>query len=274
MVGVTDGQQPERRGQDLQLDIPNPARVYDYLIGGKLNYAMDREFADKVIAQLPRAREMAMMNRGWLRRAVRFGVSQGIRQFLDIGSGMPTEGHVHEVAQELAPESRVVYVDNEAIAVAHSEIVLDGNDLAEMVNADGERPEEVIDHPVTQELLDFGKPVMVFLAAFVHFIPDSRDPAGLIAQYRDALAPGSYLALSSDTSDLADDEMTRAVALYENTTRPLFLRSGDELRALMDGFEIVEPGVVFTPEWRPDNPEDVGSDPERASILAVVGRKL
>jgi hypothetical protein len=268
---MTD-KQPQS-GQDLRLDTPNPARVYDYLIGGKLNYAMDRAFADKVLDELPNAREMAMLNRWWLGRAVRFGVSQGIRQFLDIGSGMPTEGHVHEVAQALAPESRVVYVDNEPIAVAHSEIVLEGNDLVEMINADGERPEEVFDHPVTQDLLDFTQPVMVILAAFVHFIPDSRNPQGLIAQYRDALAPGSYIALSSDSSDLASDEIFRTVALYENTTRPLFLRGSKELAALLDGFEIVEPGVVFTPEWRPDNPEDVGENPQRAGIQAVVARK-
>jgi hypothetical protein len=259
--------------QDLRLDKPNPARVYDYLIGGKLNYAMDRLFAEKVLAELPNAREICLLNRYWLRRVVRFGVEQGIRQFLDIGSGMPTEGHVHEVAQAAAPESRVVYVDNEPIAVAHSEIVLAGNDRAVMVNADGGQPEDVVDHPATRDLLDFREPVMVILAAFVHFIPGEGDPAGLIARYRDALAPGSYLALSSDTGDRQGEEMFRAVELYRDTTNPLHLRSADELAALMSGFDLVEPGVVFTPEWRPDDPADVGPAPERAGILAVVGRK-
>lgn len=259
--------------QDLELDKPNAARVYDYFIGGKLNYALDRHFAERVLVELPTVRDICLLNRYWLRRVVRFGIEQGIRQFLDIGSGMPTEGHVHEIAQSAAPESRVIYVDNEPVAVAHSQIVLDGNNRAAMVNADGEEPEAVIGHPVTQRMLNFDEPVMVILAAFVHFIPDERDPAALIARYRHLLAPGSYLAVSSDTGDLQDEEMFRAVALYQDTTNPLYLRSREELAALMDGFDLVEPGVVFTPEWRPDDPADVGQHPERAGILAVVGRK-
>jgi hypothetical protein len=178
-----------KRGIDLER--PNAARVYDYMIGGKLNYAVDRVFANQILGVLPNARHMALVNRAWLRRAVRFGAEQGIRQFLDIGSGMPTVGHVHEVVQAIDPSARVVYVDNEPIAVAHSEIVLDGNDNATMVQADAEYPDEVLEHPTTEAMLDFGEPVMVIMAAFVHFIPDSRDPAGLIARYRDVLAPAA-----------------------------------------------------------------------------------
>ncbi|WP_158886939.1 SAM-dependent methyltransferase [Amycolatopsis anabasis] len=264
---------PPAEGRDLELDKPNPARVYDYLLGGKLNYAMDRAFGDKVIEELPDARELCLANRLWLRRAVRFAVEQGVRQFLDIGSGMPTEGHVHEVAQALAPESRVVYVDNEPIAVAHSQIVLEGNDRAEMVMADGETPESILEHPTTRRLLDFDQPVLVLLAAMIHFIPDERDPAGMIARYRDAMAPGSFLALSTDTGEQQGPDLFRTVELYKNTSNPLYLRGRAEIRELMAGFDIVEPGVVFTPEWRPAHPDDVGDRPERAVMLAAVGRK-
>ncbi|HET6708570.1 SAM-dependent methyltransferase [Amycolatopsis sp.] len=261
----------EHAKRGIDLDRPNAARVYDYMIGGKLNYAVDRMFADQILGVLPNARHMALINRAWLRRAARFGAEQGIRQFLDIGSGMPTVGHVHEVVQSIDPASRVVYVDNEPIAVAHSEIVLEDNDNAAMVQADAEYPDEVLEHPTTTELLDFGKPVMVIMAAFVHFIPDSRDPAGLIARYSEVLAPGSLLALSSGTWDGQGEETRRTVALYEKSGTPLTLRSADELRALVNGFEILPPGIVFTPEWRPDDPLE--DPPEQSGGLALVARK-
>ncbi|MFJ9780618.1 SAM-dependent methyltransferase [Amycolatopsis sp. NPDC101161] len=258
-----------KRGIDLER--PNAARVYDYMIGGKLNYAVDRMFADRVLSVLPNAQHMALTNRAWLRRAARFAAEQGVRQFLDIGSGMPTVGHVHEVVQAIDATAHVVYVDNEPIAVAHSEIVLEGNDNAAMVQADAEYPDEVLEHPTTEALLDFSQPVMVIMAAFVHFIPDSRDPAGLIAAYRDVLAPGSYLALSSGTWEGQGEESQRSVALYEKSGTPLTLRSPDELRALVKGFEILPPGVVFTPEWRPDAPLE--DPPEQSGGLALVARK-
>ncbi|MEU0532827.1 SAM-dependent methyltransferase [Amycolatopsis tolypomycina] len=263
----------DRAPRGIDVDKPNAARVYDFLIGGKLNYAIDREFAERILQVRPEARELALLNRRWLRRAVRFGASQGIRQFLDIGSGMPTVGHVHEVVQAIDPDSRVVYVDNEPIAVAHSEIVLEGNDNAAMVQADAELPDDVLEHPTTQRLLDFTEPVMLIMAAFIHFVPDSRNPAGLIAAYRDALAPGSYLALSSGTFEGQGEEVRRAAELYQKSVTDVFARSREELRALVAGFEVLPPGIVFTPEWRPDDPADVGERPELASQLALVARK-
>ncbi|WP_086843955.1 SAM-dependent methyltransferase [Amycolatopsis kentuckyensis] len=263
----------EHAPRGIDVDKPNAARVYDYLIGGKLNYAIDREFAERVLRVRPESRELAVLNRRWLRRAVRFGAEQGIRQFLDIGSGMPTVGHVHEVVQSIDPESRVVYVDNEPIAIAHSEIVLQDNANAEMVQADAEVPADVLEHPTTGRLLDFTEPVMVVMAAFIHFVPDSRNPAGLIAAYRDALAPGSYLALSSGTFEGQGEQVLRAAELYRKSGTDVVPRSKDELRALVDGFEILPPGIVFTPEWRPDDPAEVGEHPEHASQLALVARK-
>jgi hypothetical protein len=258
-----------KRGIDLER--PNAARVYDYMIGGKLNYAVDRMFADQVLSVLPNARHMAVVNRAWLRRAARFGAEQGIRQFLDIGSGMPTVGHVHEVVQKIDPASQVVYVDNEPIAVAHSEIVLEDNDNAAMVQADAEYVDDVLEHPTTEAMLDFDQPVMIIMAAFVHFIPDSRDPAGLITQYFDAFPAGSYLALSSGTWEGQGEESQRSVALYEKSGTPLTLRSPDEMRALVKGFEILPPGVVFTPEWRPDEPLE--DPPALSGGLSLVARK-
>ncbi|GAB3133239.1 SAM-dependent methyltransferase [Amycolatopsis stemonae] len=263
----------EHAARGIDFDKPNAARVYDYLIGGKLNYAIDRMFAEKILEVRPEAKDLALLNRRWLRRAVRFGAEQGIRQFLDIGSGMPTVGHVHEVVQAIDPAARVVYVDNEPVAVAHSEIVLKDIDNVEMVQADAELPDEVLEHPTTERLIDFGRPVMVVMAAFIHFIPDERDPAGLIAAYRDVLAPGSYLALSSGTFEGQGEEVRQAAALYQKSGTEVVARSKDELRALLDGFELVPPGIVFTPEWRPDDPAEVGAHPELASQLALVARK-
>jgi len=263
----------EHAKRGIDFDKPNAARVYDYLIGGKLNYAIDRMFAENLLKVRPDAKDLALLNRRWLRRAVRFGAEQGVRQFLDIGSGMPTVGHVHEIVQAIAPDSRVVYVDNEPVAVAHSEIVLQDNDNAVMVHADAEYPADILDHETTLGLLDFDQPVMLIMAAFIHFIPDERDPAGLIAAYRDALVPGSYLALSSGTFEGQEEVVRRAAALYQKSGTDVFARSREELSVLVDGFELVEPGIVFTPEWRPDDPADVGPHPELASQLALVGRK-
>jgi hypothetical protein len=262
--------------QDLQLDKPNPARVYDYLIGGKLNYAIDREFAHRILKVVPFSAQICLLNRHWLRRVVKFGVEQGIRQFVDVGSGMPTEGHVHEVAQGIEPKSRVVYVDNEPIAVAHSEIVLEGNDRATMINADGTRAEEVMAHPETQAMLDLDLPVMVIMAAFLHFSsPEGeRDEAvELIARYADYVPSGSYFAISLATSELSDPRYLESTAMYKNTSRPLYLRTRAQVRALTDPYELVEPGVVFTPEWRPDRAADVLPEPSKAFLLTAVARK-
>ncbi|MFJ7212586.1 SAM-dependent methyltransferase [Amycolatopsis sp. NPDC098790] len=260
-----------RRGIDL--DKPNPARVYDYILGGQLNYAVDRMFADQVLTAQPNARERARLNRQWLRRAIRFGLDNGIRQFLDIGSGMPTVGHVHEIAHAVDPTARVVYVDNEPVAVAHSEIVLEDNENAVMVHADAEFPDDVLEHETTEMMLDLDQPVMVVMALFVHFIPDERDPARLIAAYRDALAPGSYLAMSSATPEQQSDGTARAVAMYQKSANPVTPRTADELRALVDGFEILDPGIVFIPQWRPDDPADVPENPAECGGLALVARK-
>lgn len=259
--------------QPVQADLsrPSAARVYDYFLGGSSNFAIDREFAHKALEIFPGAREYARLNRLFLQRVVRFYVQQGIRQFLDIGSGIPTVGAVHEVAQALAPESRIVYVDNEAVAIAHSQLVLQDNPNATIVQGDLREPEQLLNTPELTELLDPDEPIGVLMLAMLHFIPEDQELADLLHRYRRLLAADSYLAISHGTND-GRSEISALADLYKDTTNPAILRSREQLRALLDEFEILEPGIVFTPEWRPDAPEDIGDDPDRSVCYAAVGR--
>ncbi|MDR7301125.1 SAM-dependent methyltransferase [Haloactinomyces albus] len=263
---------PDRQPEQVDLSKPSAARVYDYFLGGSSNFAIDREFAREALQIFPGAREYARLNRMFLQRAVRFMADNGIRQFLDIGSGIPTVGAVHEVAQAAAPESRVAYVDNEAVAIAHSEIMLEGNDNAIIVQGDMRAPEELLRDPDLTALLDTSEPIGVLMLAMLHFIPEQDDPAGLVERYRQLLAPGSYLAISHGTDDDLP-EITALGDLYKNSTNPATLRTKQQVTALLQGFELVDPGIVFTPEWRPESPEEVGDDPQRSVAYAGVGYK-
>jgi hypothetical protein len=241
---------------DVDLSSPNVARIYDYYLGGAHNFAIDREFAKKAIAIMPDVRPLCALNRLFLRKAVRYLVQQGVRQFIDIGSGIPTVGSTHETAQELAPDARVVYVDNEAVAVAHSELILQGNDQAAVLRADALDPASILDSSVTRRLIDFDQPVGIIMLALLHFVPDERDPIGLLRTYRDAVVPGSYLAMSGVTSDIYPDEMERFADLYRNGSTPLITRSKVEWTGLFTGWELVEPGVSALGAWHRD-PETV-----------------
>ncbi len=252
---------------------PNIARVYDYLLGGAHNFAIDRELAEKGLALLPNLRDAARFNRAFLGRAVRFCLDRGVRQFLDLGSGVPTVGNVHEVAQRIVPEARVVYVDNEPVAVAHSEMMLAGNDRAGVVGADVRDPDEVLGHSVTRELLDFDKPVGVLMVALLHSIVDADDPAGLVARFRDAVPAGSWLVLSHGTADRGSDRLRQYRELYQDSPTPVVHRTHAEVEALFAGWELVEPGVVFTPEWRPEADDEPIPDPERGFCYAGVAVK-
>jgi hypothetical protein len=240
---------------DVDLSSPNVARIYDYYLGGAHNFAIDREFAKKAIGVMPDVQALSWLNRLFLRRAVRYCVAQGVRQFLDIGSGIPTVGHTHEIAQAGAPDARVVYVDNEAVAVAHSEMILQGNPNATVVRGDAREPEEILTAAPTRKLLDFDQPIAVLMLALVHFIPDDQDPAGLIGRYRDAVAPGSHLIVSSVTTDHHPTEMEQFADLYRNGSTPLIPRSAAEFGALLTGWELVEPGVSPLAKWHPSDEE-------------------
>jgi hypothetical protein len=245
----------------INTSVPNPARIYDYLLGGKDNYSTDREVAEQVVAIAPVARDVVQDNRAFLRRAVRFLTREaGVRQFVDLGSGLPTQGNVHEIAQAIAPDARVVYVDNDAMVVTHSRALLAGdNTLA--VQADLREPDVILGHPDVRELIDFDQPIALLLVAILHFIPDDQDPLGIVARFRDGLPTGSYLAISHGTRDLpvrpdmSADEMAemgaRVEQLYQLTTASLVTRTRAQVERFFDGFDLLDPGLVEIQLWRP-----------------------
>ncbi len=260
------------RGVDVT--VPNAARVYDYWLDGAHNLAVDREMANKIEKIMPAVRDAARVQRSFLRRAVLFMVDSGIRQFLDIGSGIPTVGNVHEIAQRADPECRIVYVDKEPVAVAHSEQLLEGNDRTAVIQANLRDVEDILDHPETKRLLDLDQPIGLLMLSLLHFVPDSWDPVGILARYRDRIAPGSYLALSNVTADDDPAGLTEATRHYKNIPEPLYLRSRDEVLRLFAGFELVEPGLVGSALWRPSGPGDISVNAKMNTLLhGGVGRK-
>jgi S-adenosyl methyltransferase len=263
---------PSWAPESIDVNRPSAARVYDYILGGAHNFAVDRELGDQLIRTSPDVAETMRANRVFLRRAVRFLAGAGIRQYLDIGSGVPTVGNVHEVAQQVAPESTVVYVDMDPVAVAHSEAILEGNDRAGVICADMREPGHIAEQAAALGLIDFTRPVALLLAGVVHFIADRDGPAELVARLRDPLAAGSYLLVSHTTFDGQPPEVVEAQQLAARTATPLFPRPHSEVMGYFDGTTLVEPGLVFIPLWRPD-PGEVVTDPERISAYAGVGRK-
>jgi hypothetical protein len=218
---------------------------------------------------------MLRLNRSFLRRAVRYMVSRGIRQFLDIGSGIPTVGNVHEVAQEADPVCRVVYVDKERVAVTHSNLLLRDNDRALAIQADVRDPEDILGRPEVGRLLDLDKPVGLLTLLLWHFVPDSADPWGLAARYRDAIAPGSYFALTHGGADHDRERVARATdELHQRGADEIHVRSHTEVVRMFDGFEVLEPGVVGCAAWRPEGSGDFSDDPMANVLIHTgVGRK-
>jgi SAM-dependent methyltransferase len=266
-------QRPSWAPSEVDLERPSAARVYDYYLGGLHNFAADRQMAARAVADWPELPRIMQANRAFLRRAVRFLAAQGIDQFLDIGSGIPTVGNVHEVAQAADPGARVVYVDTDPVAVAHSRALLADNPRTGVVEADFVDVDAVLDDPVTRGLLDLDRPGAVLVVALLHFVGDERDPAGALGRYRDAMAPGSYLVVSHASADGAPQRAPDHQALYRRTATPMTMRSHEQVTALLDGFSLVDPGVVFLPLWRPDDPDGVVENPERFTGYAAVGRR-
>ncbi|HWC83777.1 MAG TPA: SAM-dependent methyltransferase [Pseudonocardiaceae bacterium] len=265
------------------LDRPSAARVYDYLLGGTRNYAIDREFAEKVQSVLPIIGPAARTCRQFLGRAVRHCVASGITQFVDLGSGLPTEGNVHEVADAAAEGgiTRVVYVDNEPVALAHSQVLLADTADPERHRAIGGDLLEARDVWRTVQdtgVIDPDRPVGLVINAVLHFIEDDREPAAALNFYRSRLAPGSMLVLSHVTTENPSDEAERRAmedteALYEGTTHPGLSRNAEELARFFGDWEIVEPGIVYAPAWHPDKHTLSKDRPARTRVLAGVGRK-
>jgi SAM-dependent methyltransferase len=259
----------------VDVTVPDASRVYDYALGGVHNFTVDREFWHRAETAVPGARAVARANRAFLGRAVRELAVGGVTQFLDIGSGIPTLGNVHEVAQEVDPSARVMYVDRDPIAVQQSKSLLVGNRLARVIEGDLRQPATILNDPEVLDLLDFSRPVAVMLVAVLHFIPDSDDPAGILSRIADVLVSGSYVVVSHfgpETTAEGRARQKQVQKLYESTPTPVVIRDRVELAALFDDrFAIVEPGLVAATDWRPEAGED--KDPPQPTALVAVARR-
>jgi SAM-dependent methyltransferase len=254
------------------MDEPSVARVYDAYLGGGANNRADRAFAKHVETIIPNAHELAVANRRFLARGVEYAVRQGVDQVIDIGAGVPSVWLTHHVAHALNPACRVVYVDHEAVAYEALRLATDEDDRLGAVRADVREVEAVLADPVVERLLDLSRPVVLVMGLLLHFIPDSHDPAGLLRQYRQAVAPHSYVVLSHDTADGREAAMHQLVALYAEMGRPVMLRSHAEMVTLLDGFELVEPGIVHMPLWHSAEDDPVIEPPESACVYAAVAK--
>jgi SAM-dependent methyltransferase len=252
----------------------NIARVYDWWLGGDHNFLADRDVARSIIAVEPNTRATMRANRAFLGRAVRYLANEaGIRQFLDIGSGIPTENNVHQVAQKAAPGARVVYADNDDVAVAHSRLILNDNPDAAVLQADLRDPAAILAAPETQLLIDFTQPVALLLVAVLHFIADTDQPGTILATLRDALAPGSYLVISHGCRDAKPDTASNVETVYNSrVAAQVTARTSDQVARFFDGFTLIDPGLAWVSAWRPDSPADVPDDPSKYWMLAGVGR--
>ena len=267
----TDPELPE----DINTNVAHPARVYDYWLGGKDNFPADRALAEMMIQAIPNMRGLAAANRAFLGRAVRYLAAEaGIRQFLDIGTGIPTSPNVHEVAQAVAPGTRVVYVDNDPIVLAHARALLTSQDAGEtaFIMADLRQPKSILDHPTLAATLDLSQPVAVMLVAVLMYFRDSDDPNPfeMVATVMEPMPSGSYLAVTHPTPDFNPEETARAVAAAEAAGITLVPRGQAEIARFFSGLDLVDPGVAPVLSWRPDEPP---ADPRSAYYWAGIARK-
>jgi hypothetical protein len=265
---------------DIDVTKPNVARVYDYFVGGKDNFAADREFARRAMELAPKAPLSAQNNRAFLRRAVRYLVGEmGITQLIDIGSGLPTAGNVSEVAHAINPDVHVVYVDNDPVVYTHSKALLSDPVNADIVYADIRDPADILADPTVARLIDFGRPVGLLLLAVLHHVQDHEDPDGIAARLRDAMPPGSYLAISSLRLPGRDLPELRATTIEGEQLLADGLGSGrwredDEIRAWFGDWDLLPPGLVSLAEWRPDTQAVIEHDENYHSFFGGVARKL
>jgi S-adenosyl methyltransferase len=267
-------QDPPPSGIDISR--PNVARIYDYLLGGKDNFAVDREAAKRLLDVTPDMAGIVRDNRSFIGRVVRHLADEGgIRQFLDLGGGLPTQTNVHEMAQQVAPDARVVYVDVDPVVWSHGQALLAHGDQVAMVRADLREPATVLRHPDVLALLDLTQPVAVICASVLHFVADEDDPYRIIAEYRDHMASGSYLAISHGAAATAEEDPGNVVegvtSVYRQASAQLHVRSLAGIQRFFDGFDLIEPGVVWINEWRTG--PDFRSAGQRRSLRGGVGRK-
>ncbi len=237
--------------------IPNMARMYDYALGGKDNFAADREAVEKLFSFSPENRYVPLANRRFLGRAVRFAAAQGVRQFLDLGTGLPSQGHVHEIVAQINPDAHVVYVDYDPVVVNHAKALLMDSDSVTAVEADIRDPEGILAHPDVTALIDFSQPVAVLFVAVLHGIPDRDDPAGIVRAFAGRLTHGSYVILSHLTSEGHPPELVaQKEEVFARSTAPVSYRSRAEILRMFDGFTLVEPGLTAVTQWRGDQVDD------------------
>ncbi|MFC9273211.1 SAM-dependent methyltransferase [Streptomyces zhihengii] len=259
----------------IDISVPSVSRMYDYYLGGSHNFEVDREAARKAMEFMPGLPKIMQANRAFMRRAVGYAAEQGITQFLDIGSGIPTFGNVHEVARGAVPDARVVYVDHDPVAVAHGRTLLEGDPASAVLAADLRKPNQILDSHEVRDLLDLGRPVALLLVAVLHFLQDADDPGAAVAALRDELAPGSLLILTHASYEgvpVTAEAAGGAVGVYRDIRQPVAMRGREEIAAFFEGFEMVEPGLVPMPHWRPDGPAEQ-EDPYAFSGFSGVGRK-
>ncbi|KAA0023021.1 SAM-dependent methyltransferase [Antrihabitans cavernicola] len=252
----------------IDLSVPSASRIYDFYLGGSHNFRIDRQIARNAIEMWPELPQIMQENRAFLRRAVRYLAEAGIDQFIDIGSGIPTAGNVHEVAREVNPEARVVYVDCDPVAIAHSRAILAEHTETVVVQADLRNPESITNHENVRAAIDFTKPVGILIIAVLHFLDDSAKPADLIARLCSDLASGSYLAISHAGANIAPERAAEHVDLYKRTPTPMTMRTHDQVEALFGDFDLVAPGLVGLTQWRSEGPPS-----NAVPGFAGVGRK-
>lgn len=268
--------EPQYGPRDLDLETPSAARAYDYFLGGSHNFRADRDFAEQVRSLVPWVPNVARLNRSFLWRVVGCMLDAGIRQFLDLGSGIPTVGNVHEIAQQRVPDARVVYVDYEPVAFQHARALLADNPYAEIIQTDIRAPKAVLDHDQTRRLLDFDQPLGLLMVGVLLFVGPADRPAELVAAYRERLAPGSQLAISHLADEHAPPEqreqVATLVAAYQQAGEQVFARTREEIGSWFDGMELLKPGVTFLPDWRPDSSTEA-HDPARLLGYGAVARQ-
>jgi len=268
---------PDWAPPGLDLTIPSPARVYDYFLGGAHNFAADREFADRVSAVIPSIATAAQANRAFVHRAVGFMVEAGIDQFLDLGSGIPTAGNVHETAQQFLPQARVLYVDHDPVAVAHSRLILRDVPGTGILQAEIQRPLDILRSPELAGLLDLSRPTGLLLASVLPFVPDSEHPDEAVTTLRAALAPGSMLAITHvipDEHPQDTQDTQQAAGLYRGAADSMSVRTRDEIRSFFGDWELVDPGLVWTQRWRPRRPDLDEPEPNTYAVAGLARKPL
>ncbi|WP_280265378.1 SAM-dependent methyltransferase [Nocardia wallacei] len=269
MVEGNEGPAPEsdRTPHPFDTDELSSARVYDYLLGGKDNYDVDRDMARQMLSSAPEIKTLAWFTRSFMRKAVEMAADAGIRQFIDLGSGIPTSPNVHEIAREIEPSARVVYVDYDQVVYAHCNALLAGSPGIAALLGDVRRPHDIIDQLKNHTLIDFNEPVAITLVSVLHYVMDEESPAEIIAAFRDEMAPGSYMTITHGSSD-SDPEILQVLTATKGTSAQVCFRSAPQTEAYLAGFELLEPGVVPVQQWlRPDLPDT------RMVMLGGIGRK-